>query len=132
MTQALPTSMDDLISQYITLRDRIADADKAHKEKLAPAKEYMKLLEGKLLEQLNAVGGENVKTKAGTAYRTTRKSATIADSEAFRGYVINHQAFDIVDWRANAPAVEDFIKSHGSPPPGVNLTLAHTVGVRRA
>lgn len=127
-----PESMDDLVAQYVKLRDTIKAADDAHGAKLKPAKEYLKTLDAKLLERLNAIGGESVKTAAGTAYRTTRRSATIEDSDAFRAFVIGHEAFDIVDWRANANAVEDFTNSQGSLPPGVKFNVAYTVGVRRA
>jgi len=46
--------------------------------------------------------------------------------------VIDNGMFDIVDWKANAGAVDDFVKSKGSLPPGVNYTETFTVGVRRA
>lgn len=127
-----PENMDDLVAQFVKLRDRIKEADNAHKEKTKPAKDYLDLLTAKLMEKLNDMGGESVKTAHGTAYRTTRRSATVADGETFRQFVIATEAFDIVDWKANANAVDDFIKSEGSPPPGVNFSTAYTVGVRRA
>lgn len=128
----VPESIDELVDQVVRLRDRLKAADDAHKEKTKTARAYKDQLEAKLLEKLNAVGGESVKTAYGTAYRTTKRSATIADGDLFRGYVINNEAFDLVDWRANPLAVDDFIKSEGTPPPGVNYSMTHTVGVRRA
>lgn len=85
-----------------------------------------------MLERLNAVGGDSVKTPHGTAYRTTRRSASIADGAVFRQYVIDNENFDLVDWRANAIAVDDFIKENGVQPPGVNFSSTYTVGVRRS
>lgn len=128
----IPENMDELVDQFVRLRDKIKEADNAHKEKIKPAKEYLDALTGKLLERLNDIGGDSVKTPHGTAYRTTRRSASIADGEAFRNYVISTEGFDLVDWKANANAVDDFIKSEGSAPPGVNFTTAFTVGVRRS
>jgi hypothetical protein len=128
----LPENIEELVSQYVKLRDTIKKADEAHKKKLEEPKGYLKQLEGKLLERLNDVGGESVKTASGTVYRTARRSATIADGEAFRNFVIGHDAWDIADLRANAPAVEDFIEAEGSTPPGVNFNKAYTVGVRRS
>lgn len=126
-----PEAMDELIAQYVKVRDKLADADKAHDEKTKVARDYLKLLNAKLLEKLNEVGGESVKTEAGTAYRTTRKSATIADGSVFRAFVVENALFDIVDWKANANAVDDYVKSEGALPPGVNYSVAYTVGVRR-
>jgi hypothetical protein len=127
-----PENFDELVAQYVKLRDSLKAADEAHAEKTKMAKDYRSALEAKLLERLNAVGGDAISTGHGTAYRTTRRSATIKDAEVFRTYVIDQEAFDLVDWKANANAVDDFVKSEGSLPPGVNLTTAYTVGVRRA
>lgn len=128
----LPDNIDELVAQYIKLRDKIKEADEAHKKKTELARTYLDKLNGKLLERLNEVGGDSVKTPHGTAYRTARRSATIADGDVFRKYVIDNQMFDLVDWRANAGAVDDFINDNGSQPPGVNYSVAYTVGVRRS
>ena len=127
-----PEDFDELVAQYVKLRDKLKEADDAHSAKIKPAKDYLLLLNGRLLERLNEIGGESVKTVAGTVYRTSRKSATIADGGVFRSFVIEHEAFDIVDWKANANAVEDYVKSEGQLPPGVNYSVSYTVGVRRA
>lgn len=129
---SLPENVDQLVDQYVRLRDKLKEADDAHKKKTTAAREYLVMLNGKLLEQLAAVGGESVKTPHGTAYQSTKRSASIADGDAFREYVINNGEFDLVDWRANANAVDDFIKEHGAVPPGVNFSTMITVGVRRA
>ena len=128
----LPDNIDELVHQVVRLRDKLKEADDAHKKKTDGARDYKNQLEAKLLEKLNEVGGESVKTAHGTAYRSTRRSASIADGDLFRDYVVSNAAFDLVDWKANAPAVDDFIKSAGSPPPGVNYSMTYTVGVRRA
>lgn len=122
----------ELIRQYVVLRDRIAAADEAHKEKVKPAKEYLEKLNNQLLDQLNALGGDNIKTPAGTAYRSEKKSATIKDGQMFRDYVIANELFDMVDWRANAGAVQDHIKEYEAAPPGVEFSTVFVVGVRRA
>lgn len=128
----LPDTIDALVEQMVKTRDKLKEADDAHKERTKVAREYKERLENALLAKLNEVGGESVKTAHGTVYRTTRRSATIADGDVFRQFVIGNEAFDLVDWKANANACDDFIKNEGTPPPGVNFTTAFTVGVRRA
>lgn len=128
----LPDTIDALVEQMVKTRDRLKEADDAHKEKTKVARDYKERLENALLAKLNEVGGESVKTVHGTVYRTTRRSASIADGSVFREYVIDNGAYDLVDWKANANAVDDFIKNEGTPPPGVNYNTAYTVGVRRA
>jgi len=128
----LPDSIEELVSQVVAVRDKIKEADDLHKTKTAKARAYKDQLEAKLLERLNELGGDSIKTAAGTVYRSSRQSASIADGAVFRDYIIQNAAFDLVDWKANAPAVGDFIKQQTTPPPGINYTLAYTVGVRRA
>lgn len=128
----LPDTIDALVEQMVKTRDKLKEADDAHKERTKVARDYKERLEAALLAKLNEVGGESVKTAHGTVYRTTRRSATIADGDVFRQFVIGNEAFDLVDWKANANACDDFIKNEGTPPPGVNFTTAFTVGVRRA
>lgn len=127
-----PENFEMLVEQYVRLRDTLKKADEDHKEKTKAAREYKEQLEGKLLAKLNDAGGESVKTREGTVYRTTRRSASVADGDTFRKFVIDQGLFDLVDWRANAPAIADFIEEEGTPPPGVNFTTAFTVGVRRS
>lgn len=128
----IPDSIDQIVDQFVKLRDKIKEADDQHKQRTAAAKAHLEKLNGVLLDKLNSIGGESVKTPHGTVYRTSRRSASIADGDVFRQYVIGNEAFDLVDWRANANAVDDFIKSEGVQPPGVNFSVAYTVGVRRA
>jgi hypothetical protein len=134
-TQAVPQqadlTIDIMVAQYVQLRDRLKLADDAHKEKTKPAREFLEKLNNDILSALNKVGGDSIKTPHGTAYRTEKKSATIADGEMFRGYVTDNALFDLVDWKANATAVAAHIDEHKVPPPGVNYTTTFVVGVRR-
>ena len=128
----IPVNIDELVRQYITLRDKIKEAEDAQKARLKDAKEHLEKLNSTLLDRLNQLGGESVKTSSGTVYRTTKRSASITDGDTFRQFVISNEAFDLVDWKANANAVDDFIKTESAPPPGVNFTTTFQVGVRRS
>lgn len=128
----IPLNIEELVDQYVRLRDKIREADDAHKARTKDAKEHLEKLNNTLLDRLNQVGGESVKTASGTVYRTTKRSASIKDGDAFRRFVIEHEAFDLVDWRANANAVDDYIQAESAPPPGVDFSTSYTVGVRRS
>lgn len=127
-----PANIDALVGQYVKLRDKIKESDDAHKEKMAPAKGYLERLNNALLAQLQTIGADSAKTPHGTAYQTIKRTASIADGNEFRGFVIENRAWDIADWKANAPAVEEYLKEHQVLPPGVNLSSVTVVGVRRA
>lgn len=130
-TAKAPTKIDTRIAQFVALRDKIKEMDKAHKEKMGPARETLDTLSGLLLDHLKSIGGDSVSTPHGTVYRTVKNSATLADGEAFWSYVVDNEAWDMVDKKANVVAVADYIEEHNAPPPGVNYTSMFTVGVRR-
>lgn len=128
-----PETIDQMVEQYVRLRDTLTEAEKKHNEKLAPAKAYLEGLNAAMMTKLAELGIDSAKTGYGTVYKTHKKSATIADGDLFRGFVIANAAYDLVDWRANAPAVDGYIKDHnGELPPGVNYSTATLVGVRRS
>lgn len=131
---AFPEKMEDFVEQFVKLRDAIKASDEAHKKKTEGARAYLDSMNAEMLDRLGKIGGDSIKTSSGTVYRTVRKSATLADGALFRDFIINTQQFDLVDWKANATAVSEFIDTigKGNPPPGVNYSTIVQVGVRRA
>jgi hypothetical protein len=129
MTQTI--NFEQVIGAYITLRDYIEAEDKAHKERLQTRRDQLEKLNQLLLQNLNASGQDNAKTKAGTAYRKAWTSATIRDKDAFRRHVIGTEDWDLIDWRANKTAVLKAVEENHQPPPGVDFSRGYDVGVRR-
>jgi hypothetical protein len=129
---ATPTpNIEQRVGQFITLRDKIKAMNDAHKEKMKPYVELMETLSGVLLQHLQAMSADSVASKSGTVYRTVKNTASIADGEAFWQFLVDNNAWDLLDKKANVTAVQDFIEQHQTPPPGVNFTSVMTVGVRR-
>jgi hypothetical protein len=126
-----PIDLNKRTADYIRLRDEIKRLDDDHKAKMAPYREALDQLNGLLLNHLNTIAGDSVATASGTVYRTTKKSASIADKAAFWAYVVATGDWDLVDYKANATNVEEHATKNGSLPPGVNLTSRQEVGVRR-
>ena len=126
-----PIDMELRVGQYVKLRDTIRDMDDAHKEKMRPYREALEKLNTLILQHLKDINTRSVSTGAGTAFIAERRSASIADGIAFWQYVKKTGLFDLIDARANAPAVLDHISEHGVPPPGVNFSTRLEVNVRR-
>lgn len=120
------------VEQYVKLRDMIKARDDEHKKEMKPLKDTLEQLNGVLLQHVISVGGNSVATDAGTVYRTEKKSASLADADAFMNFVVANKAFDLLDRKANVTAVESFIEENNAPPPGVNFSSTFIVGVRRA
>lgn len=125
-------AFENVVKNYVLIRDKIKEQDKLYDDKMAPLKGLLNELSGKLTSLLEDVGAESIKTAAGTAYSTTRYSASLKDPQAFMEYVIKSEAWDLLDRKANATAVRDFIATNGSEPPGSKLSVVRSVGVRRA
>jgi hypothetical protein len=126
------TSIDRRVDQYVQIRDKIRDMEKAHDELIKPYKDALEQLGSVLLDHLTKTGLESARTASGTVYRSERVSATIQDVGAFWSYVEAAKAWELIDKRANKTAVTDYVKDNGSAPPGVNFSISHIVGVRRA
>lgn len=125
------TDVNKRVEQYITLRDKIKALDEEHKNKMKPFRDMLENLGGIMLQHLKAIGADSVAGKAGTVYKTVKHSASIADGDAFWGYIVENDAWDLLDRKANVTAVSDYIEQHQAAPPGVNFTSVITVGVRR-
>lgn len=126
------TAVDKTVGQYVAIRDRLKAMDEVHDAAKKPLLEVQTLLSGRLMEVLKKTGSESIKTKQGTVYISTRYTASLADADAFMKYVVENAAFDLLDRRANATAVKDFVAEKKALPPGCNLNSLVTVGVRRA
>jgi hypothetical protein len=132
MNAPLHLDISKRIDQYVRLRDEIKRLDDEHKDKMKPYRDALEKLNGLLLDHLNIVGGDSVKSEHGTVYRTQRRSASLADPDAFMRFVIENEAWDLLDRKANVTAVVDFIEENEVAPPGVSLNQAYIVGVRRS
>lgn len=123
--------LSDLVAKYIELRDRKSLYKAEYEGKVAKVNEVMDKIEAKLLEVFTSTGMESVKTEAGTAYASTRTSASVADRDAFLDFVRAREEWSLLDVRASKLAVEQFIAANEDIPPGVNLRQERVVGVRR-
>lgn len=128
----VPITVEKRVAQYIQVRDAIKEANDKHEASIKPLVELQNMLTGWMQNFMDQAGADNIKTKAGTCYTTTRYSASLADSEAFMKHVISTQDFDLLDRKANVTAVKAYVAEHNALPPGVNMNSISTIGVRRA
>ena len=129
--KAAPT-IEQRTEQYVKLRDAIKEKDDAHKEAMRPYREALDKLNNVLLNHLNTVGADSVKSSAGTVYKTTKRSASLEDGDAFMRHVITKEAWELLDRKANVSAVEAYYEENGVLPPGVKMSSTQVVGVHRS
>ena len=123
--------VNDLVSLYIQLREKKAVAKKAFDEKMKPVTEAMNDIEAKLIDLMNQTGVDSFKTEQGTAYKSRRTSAKVADWDMFIDYVMQNDAQELLERRASKAAVEEFRDAHDDLPPGISWSEEITVNFRK-
>jgi|GEM_PF-894481 len=130
---AAPQQVDyaKYIGYYIQLRDKEKELKAKHKEELRPYTEAMAKIEALCGNHMTEAKLESMKTSAGTCYETVTSTASIKDSTEFKAFVLENRAWDMLDWKCNATAAQDFLREHQVMPPGVALTSFRKVNFRR-
>ena len=120
------------VEQFVKLRDKIKAMKDRHEEELKPLTAALMQLNGILLNHLNASGTDSIAVRGvATAYRSVKKSASIADGMEFKRFVIGGEHWDMIDWKANAGQVEEYLTKNNTLPPGVNFSAVAVVNVRK-
>lgn len=122
----------DLIALYLRARDAKQEMERRHKEELARYTVPMEYAQNELMDRLNSAGGTSIKTPHGTAYKTTRTSATVGDWDATLTYIRENSRWDMLERRVSKEAVEQFVQQYQDLPPGVNYSAVQVVNIRRS
>lgn len=125
-------STQQLVETYIKLRDAKKSIDDAAKAKTAKLVALMDQIEAQLLADFDASGVESLRTGAGTAYKSLRTSATVADWPAAFGFIQANGLWDMLERRVSKEAVETYRQENGALPPGVNYNAAYVINIRRS
>jgi hypothetical protein len=124
--------ISELIEMYVRARDQKSEMEAAHKEALKPVNAEMSEIETLLLGVMNKTGMDSIKTAFGTAYKSVRNSATVADKEAFWDFVVANNEFGLLDKRVSKTGVEQYLERNSTLPAGINWRQEATVNFRRA
>lgn len=130
MSDAANRALEHATARAVAVRAKIRALKAEQAEVLKPLQEEFDVITGKLLAYLKHVGVQNMGMDSGTIYQRTANSVSLADRKAFKEFVIEHQAWDLIDWKANVTATASFIKTHKALPPGVNFNSEKKLGVR--
>lgn len=124
--------LDELVDRYIKLRDKKAKLKAEYDASVADIDVMLDKVEAVLLKQFDEMGTESVKTTAGTAYKSVRTSATVADWDTFfKEFVVPNSAWEFLERRCNKTAVEQFRAANEDIPPGINYSETRVVNIRR-
>ena len=122
----------ELIANYIKLRDKANDIKNKHKEELAPYNSAMQQIEDHIQKVMDESDLENLKSDAGTAYKSVQTSVTVADWDPFKEYIITTGSWHMLDKRANKTAVSEALDETGELPPGLDMKRSIKINIRRS
>lgn len=124
--------ISSVVEGYIKLRDTKAALKAQYEVSIAPINEKLEKLEAYLLTESEKLGVSSFKTPLGTAYKSSRVSATVAAWDDLKTWVVNNDAWHFLERRVSKSAVEEYRKEHdGAVPPGVDVSITNTFNVRR-
>ena len=101
-----------------------------HEEELKPYIASMTLIENVLMEEINRLEGQSIKTQFGTAYRSTVTSFRVADREIWLDFVFNGNHRDFLTANVSKDAVKDWMEEKDETPPGLNVTQLYRMNIR--
>ena len=120
-----------MVEMYIKLRDAKRAKDEEHKKSCEKITAGMEKLEGLLLAHLQETGAQSLAAAGiGTVYRSTRKSASVQDREAFLDWAADDH-WDALDAKVNMSFVNECLEKGTAIPDFIKVSVMHTIGVQR-
>lgn len=121
------------IALYIAVRDRRTARKAAYTEEDAKDVAIQDKLEAVFLARFQKNGTDSMTSHGvGTAYTTSRTSASAADKEIFLDFVKENNEWGLLDTRPLKSAIEAYKLERGELPPGINWAEEIVVNVRRS
>lgn len=124
--------IDDVVRGYIQLRDQKAKLKAKYEQEVEGLDTKMAVLEGFMLQEVEATGVDSFKTAGGTAYRYSQNSATVADWDTTLNFIRANEMWNLLERRVNKTVVEEYRQEHQQLPPGVNFNSIYKIGFRRS
>ncbi len=127
------TDISSLVDTHFKIKAKLAEIEADYKQKCAPYEAARDKVQGALVEALDEMGVENVKTAHGTPYFTHPETYKITDPEAFLGWVVENDAYSILpETLARKEAIRAQMPEGEAAPPGVDVTTVRKLCVRKS
>lgn len=130
---AAAAPIDKRVARYVNLREARAASNKDADVLDRAYKEALEAVEASLIKDAKEQGVTGFKTEAGTTYLDERMLASVADENAFFGFVKEQGDLDFFERRVKVAHVKEWMAANeGQLPPGLNVFRELTMKVRRA
>jgi cytosine/adenosine deaminase-related metal-dependent hydrolase len=130
--QPAPSSpLDTIVSNYIALRDKIAEIKDAQAKQLGPYNDMMTALEALLLDALLQTNAEAMRTNAGSFYKTTHASVKVKDWATTLAYIQQKGLWELLEARVSKVVAQQIVEDTQAAIPGIEIDRMTRVNVRR-
>jgi hypothetical protein len=124
--------MDRLAKVYVKIRDRISALTREYESQVETLKAQQGEVASTMKEQLRAMGSLSSKTEYGTVSLITKTRYYAMDKDAFKAFVLEHGAIDLLEQRVAQKNMAEFlIANPGVVPPGLNTVSEIEISVRK-
>jgi hypothetical protein len=125
--------VDDAIEAYLALRKRLDEMKETHKAAEAEIAAKLEKLETFFLHFLNVSGGSSFQAKGiGTFFKQDVVSCSVKDWDATLAWIKEQDAWEFLERRVSKTVVQEYAAAQGQLPPGIDMTTAVAVRVRKA
>ena len=125
-------SMEDLVAQYIKIREKQAQLKVEYEAKNAPYEDVKSKIEALILQRFEEQGVNSMKTKAGTAYVSVTARASLGDWDTYKAFLDRQDnPYDFLERRVSTAAVENYKTEPKDLPPGINWVEVRGVNFRK-
>lgn len=124
--------LDRLAKVYIRIRDKIAEITKDLESQVEALKLQQDAVASSMKDQLRAMNTLSAKTAYGTVSLVTKTRYVAQDRDAFKAFVLEHQAIDLLEMRIAQLNMGKFLEENpGVVPTGLNTLSEVAVSVRK-
>ena len=125
--------LDKVCATYVKIRDARAALKKEWEAKDLELKAQLETIDSYLLETLQTLGVESVRTKHGTVYQSVSVKPSCQDWNMFYAWISENQAFDALEKRVKKSFIVDYMSDNRDGlPPGITVMKEYTVTIRRS
>jgi len=121
--------LDKLVRIYMKMRTKLSELD----AEVEGIKEQQQLIKTEIKDRMRSVGAKSMKTEYGTVSLTEKTRYYTQDWDAFKRFVIENDAVDLLEKRISQTNMKLFLQENPTlVPPGLNSDTEIDVSIRKA
>jgi hypothetical protein len=127
-----PLTVEDLVSVYVTIRDRKRELEASVAEQVKELDEELSIIASALLDACKDTGADSIRTKSGTVIRSVKSKYWTNDWESMWAFIRENNAMELLEKRIHQTNMKQFLEENQDKhPAGLNIDSEFTITVRK-